>query len=141
MSLFDGLDDMFGDFDDQGRIKTGKHKAIVTEVAVEEDAGRVKVEFEFPALKAKRTNYIYLKSQKGEAVTKKCVGFASLQLKNAGLGSIKNGAQLKKAFGELLGKGVIVDVTNKPDSKYQNFFISDKAEVEREEILDGDVPF
>lgn len=127
------------------RIPVGKHRADVKEAELADDLSRIKVVFTFPNVKnATRTNFMYLKSAKGDEQTKKALNMTVKQLRNAGF-KIANPSDIQRVVEGLPNKSLIVSVTNRQGSDYQNFWIDGVAPRTTEPLiddsLDGDVPF
>ena len=147
MGMFDGFKDLSGN----RKLPTGETPADVVEVFNNEDTGTVSIKFRFRAFEGAELSQRHWLLKKDGNPNEVGAKILAKQLRNVGF-VVKSGEDLQNALAGLKGKPVIVDVTNKKGSDYQDFYITGLGQHERgadseeeaeeaSEPDDSDLPF
>lgn len=116
-----GMFDSFSDLSGNRKLPSGKTPADVAKVVQDEGKGTVTIRFRFRAYDVILSQTHYLKRKTGEP-NELGAKILAKQLRNAGF-TVKSGADMQAALEGLNGMPVEVDVVNRKNSDYQDFFI------------------
>lgn len=122
MSMFNKVGELVDGASGGYNMPEGTHPALITDVTPNEATETVDLKLNFNGTTAAPRYRLFLGGQDPEKVKSAHLRIAK-QLKNVFGTPITNGAQMERAIMALEGKYVLVEVTNRKGSEYQNYWL------------------